>query len=304
LAQGGTEFGRLAYVGLSGKFGSITLGRQYDTVNDFVSPFVANRFASYFASHPDDLDNLNQTFRVNNSIKYLSADYRGLTAGAIYGFGGIAGSFARNQIFSLGLHYTSGPIELGIGYDNVRDPNISAFGNNANSGGASVNNMGANSPVFSGYASASTLQIVAAGGAYTVGPFTIDLVYTNTQFRGLGDLSAGPNPHHYSGTATFQNGELGLRYRVRPDLACGASFNFTHGSGATNTSAVNYYQFNLAVDYLLSKRTDVYALAGYQRAIGNDSSSSTEPAVASFTNITPASVDHQAVVRVGLRHRF
>jgi predicted porin len=304
MVQGGDEFGRLAYVGLSGPLGSITLGRQNDMLNDFVSPIVANRFAGYFAAHPDDLDNLNQTFRVNNSIKYTSNVYHGLSAGAIYGFGGVAGSFARNQIFSLGLHYAAGPIELGVAYDNVRNPNISAYGNNANGGGAAVNNIGANSPVMSGYASASTLQIIAAGGAYTFGALTFDLAYTNTQFRGLGDRSTGPNPNHYTGNATFHNAEVGMRYRIRPDLFCGASYNFTHGTGASNVSGVNYNQFNLALDYLLSKRTDVYALAGYQSANGHDSTSATLPAVASLTNITPAAIDHQAVVRIGLRHKF
>jgi len=34
LGQGGLEFGRQAYVGLSSDYGSVTLGRQYDSVVD------------------------------------------------------------------------------------------------------------------------------------------------------------------------------------------------------------------------------------------------------------------------------
>jgi predicted porin len=304
FAQGGDEFGRQAYVGISGPTGDVTLGRQYDLVVDFVSPFVANRFAGYFASHPDDFDNLNQTFRVNNSIKYTSANFGGLTFGALYGFGGIAGSMGRNQVFSVGAHFARGPVELGVGYVNARDPNLSLYGNNANGGGATVNNIGANNPVIAGYASASTLQIIAAGGSYAIGPASINLLYTNTQFRGLGDLSAGPNPNGYRETATFHNGEIGLRYLIRPDLNLGLSYNFTHATGADNGESANYNQFNLGLDYFLSKRSDVYLLAGYQKANGHDSTSRTLSAAASFTNITPSAVDHQGVVRVGLRHTF
>src|ERR1700743_2659772 len=37
FGQGGTAFGRQAYVGLGSKsYGTVTLGRQYDSVNDYV----------------------------------------------------------------------------------------------------------------------------------------------------------------------------------------------------------------------------------------------------------------------------
>lgn len=101
-AQGGTEFGRQAFVGLSGAFGKVTLGRQYDMGVDFVAPYTANRYLGYFAAHPDDLDNLNQTVRLNNSIKYVSPEYHGLSAGIVYAFGGKPGSVSTQQIVSLG----------------------------------------------------------------------------------------------------------------------------------------------------------------------------------------------------------
>lgn len=39
LGQGGLMFGRQAYVGLSSQFGTVTLGRQYDSVVDYVGPW-------------------------------------------------------------------------------------------------------------------------------------------------------------------------------------------------------------------------------------------------------------------------
>jgi predicted porin len=86
LSQGGDEFGRRAYVGIStSRFGTITLGRQYDSVTDYTYMFEASDiWLPYFGAHPGDLDNLNGTNRVNNAIKYSSASYGGFTFGGVY----------------------------------------------------------------------------------------------------------------------------------------------------------------------------------------------------------------------------
>jgi len=54
LNQGGRMFGRQAYVGLSSaKLGTVTLGRQYDSVVDYLAPLTANgNWAGYLMSHP------------------------------------------------------------------------------------------------------------------------------------------------------------------------------------------------------------------------------------------------------------
>ncbi len=46
LGQGGREFGRQAFVGLSSaQFGAVTLGRQYDSVVDYLGPLALTRHA-------------------------------------------------------------------------------------------------------------------------------------------------------------------------------------------------------------------------------------------------------------------
>src|ERR1700739_2517468 len=66
LGQGGLMFGRQAYVGLSSRYGTVTLGRQYDSVVDYLGPLGAGeQWGGAFVAHPSDTDNLNNTNRTN-----------------------------------------------------------------------------------------------------------------------------------------------------------------------------------------------------------------------------------------------
>lgn len=113
LGQGGLEFGRQVYVGLSGPYGVVTLGRQYDSVVDSVGLLEAgDQWGGYLAAHPSDNDNFNNTNRVNNAIKYTSPVFHGVTATALYSLGGVPGRTGRNQIWSAGASYTLSLIHI------------------------------------------------------------------------------------------------------------------------------------------------------------------------------------------------
>lgn len=68
LSQPDRMFGRQAFVGVtSSTFGTVTMGRQYDSVVDFVAPLTANgNWGGYLFSHPLDNDNTDDTFRIGN----------------------------------------------------------------------------------------------------------------------------------------------------------------------------------------------------------------------------------------------
>ena len=306
----GLEFGRQAYVGLSSQYGTVTLGRQYDSVVDYVGPLEAgDQWGGYIAAHPGDLDNFNNTSRVNNAIKFTSANYGGFTFGGLYSLGGTAGDFSRNQIFSLGAGYNNGPLVLGAGYLNVRNPNVGFFGDNGASTAVTSASNFISSPVYSGYASAHTYQVIGAGGAYTFGAATVGATYSNVKFMGLGDVTSGPNTVGYrrGTTATFNNAELNFKYQLSPALLLGAAYDFTRGSSVSESNGgsdpgAKYHQFSLGTDYFLSKRTDVYLIGVYQKASGKDSTGAN--AVAAINNLTPSTNNHQATVRVGIRHKF
>lgn len=310
LAQGGAEFGRQAYVGLGSQFGTVTVGRQYDPLVDYVQQFAASgSWAGYMGSHPDDLDNLTNTNRINNSVKFTIANYRGFSAGALYSFGGVPGQISQNQIWSLGGSYTAGGFAIAAGYLNARDPNVSFYGNTPNKGMSSANNLGSvgsatsaqANPVFVGYASAKSLQIGGLGTSYTFGGATIGLVATNIRFENLGS-SSGPNPLGYHGEAIFTSIDINARYRMTPALLLGGSFDYTRRSSVKGDDGAKYLQFNIGADYNLSKRTDLYLLTVYQHAIGTDSLG--QAAVASIAGFGPSATSNQVGVRLGMRHKF
>jgi predicted porin len=297
LGQGGDEFGRQAYVGLSSQFGTVTLGRQYDSVVDYTGALeVGSQWATFYAAHPGDLDNMNNTNRVNNSIKYASANYSGITFGGLYSLGGVAGQFNRNQIFSAGLGYAQGPLVLGAGYFNVKNPNYSFFGNNSSSSATASNMTG--SQVYSGFASAKTQQVLSAGGAYTFGPATVGATYSNTQFKDLGQTAVA-GARAVSGNAKFHNAELNFKYQLTPALLLGAAYDYTKAYSIANEKI---HQGVLGADYFLSKRTDLYVDGIYQHASGTNSLNAT--ATAQINGLSASSTANQVAAIVGIRHKF
>jgi len=299
LGQGGDEFGRQAYVGLSSQYGTVTLGRQYDSVVDYTGAFeVGSQWASFYAAHPGDLDNMNNSNRTNNSIKYTSTNYSGFTFGGLYSLGGVAGQFNRNQIFSGGVGYAQGPLTLGAGYLNVKNPNFSFFGNNSTSSTTGSNMTG--STVYSGYATAKTQQVITAAGAYTFGAATVGATYSNTQFKDLGQTGVtGATNQTTSGSAKFHNAELNFKYQLPPALLLGAAYDYTKGYGVNDAK---YHQGVIGADYFLSKRTDLYIDGIYQHASGTDSTGKT--AVANINGLSASSTSNQVAAVVGIRHKF
>ena len=105
--QGGRQFGRQAFVGLgSDRYGTVTLGRQYTSLDDFVSPVGPSSYIGGFGAHPGDIDDLDQTARVDSSIN-TSANYSGFTFGALYGFGSQPGSMKQRNTWSVGAAYAA-----------------------------------------------------------------------------------------------------------------------------------------------------------------------------------------------------
>jgi len=117
-AQDGRLFGRQAYVGLkSTQYGQISLGRQYDALTDTLIPLAATAidFGDTAFAHPFDNDEMIHSFRLSNTVKYVSPMYRGLKLETQYAFSNSA-DFALNRAYSAGLpvqpHSLTGYLKL------------------------------------------------------------------------------------------------------------------------------------------------------------------------------------------------
>jgi predicted porin len=313
LSQGGLEFGRKAFVGLSSTtFGTLTVGRQYSISNDLTSVFAsgADWAASglSYGTRASDVDNVDTSNRVQNSLKYTSPNYNGLQAGALYSLGGQAGDFTRNSVIDGAVSYANGPIHLGAGYTFVKDPYYATYGNQGNSSSPTSSATGAidnmNNKIYGGYATAGSQQIIVAGGSYAIGPATVGLLYSNTQFGNLGSVTAVGQitAPKYTGNATFNSGEANLKYQVNPALLLAAAYIYTHNSGADNLGSAKYNQFNLGAIYSVSKRTSFYAIGFFETASGIDSTG--KKAVADLSSSAYSADNHQLAAIVGITHRF
>ncbi|MDR6412332.1 UNVERIFIED_ORG: putative porin [Burkholderia sp. 1595] len=278
---GGREFGRQAFVGLASNYGTLTLGRQYDLVVDYIQPLSSNgRWGGWYFSHPEDIDNTGSGFRVNNSVKYTSVNYSGITFAGMYSFGGVSGQFSQNSVWSVGAGYTNGALQVAAAYLNVKNPAVAVDGYSNTSSFTNV--------IYGNYLAQATSQRVAAiGGAYALGSLKALLNLSHTVFVS-GD--AGQE-------VAFNDVELGASYQFTPSLSLSGSYDFLDGKDHAIDQKPKYHQFNLMADYSLSKRTDTYLMAVYQRAAG-------DAPQAQITGFSAASGTEQFGLRAGLRHTF
>lgn len=265
LQQGGREFGRNAYVGLSNsEDGTLTLGRQEEFMYDFLSPLSFENFGgnggSAFA-HVLDNDNLDGSFRVDNSIKYTSANYNGLAFGGMYGFSNQAGQFANNRAYSLGMMYENGPLKAALAYTELN--------NNGEVGGNNPANGAVDSSVDSGDVPFNAQRERTFGGAlsYVRGPAELGFVLTDTLLdHATGFAPGSGSTVPWPAAVHFVNYEVHGHYQLTPALKLGIADTYTSGSfdNGVNRGQPKWNQVSLLSDYALSKRTDIYALATYQ----------------------------------------
>ncbi|WGS51850.1 porin [Paraburkholderia sp. D15] len=296
LKQGGREFGRQAFVGLaSDQFGAVTLGRQYDSMVDYVAPLAltGTQYGGTQFAHPFDNDNLNNSFRVNNSVKYQSANYGGFKFGALYGFSNQADGFANNRAYSAGASYNWGGLNLAAAYLQLNSNGATGAQAAFNSGGA----VSSDNTFFAG-----RQQTWGAGANYAFGPATVGLVYSQTNLSGLAGIGAGASGQSAGvggfggGSAHFQNFEANARYALTPAVSVAGSYTYTKASLAGTRPHWN--QFNLQTAYALSKRTDVYLQGEYQQV--NDGAI----VDADINGLAASGNNKQVAVTAGLRHRF
>ncbi|MBN3759723.1 porin [Burkholderia sp. Ac-20365] len=296
--QGGALFGRQAFVGLAKDgIGSVTFGRQYSFSTDYIGAnytMGSQTPAGNYAYHINDLDQLTSS-RINNAVKFSSANFAGLTFGAMYGFSnstqfagtptttaGTTTTQGSSSTYSFGANYANGPFGIGAAYTNIRFPNgaTPAFSVSI----ANVNTLGLRD-----------LETFGVGARYAIASGLVFANWTHTKFEPLTGESSKLN-----------NYEIGGRWGFTPALSAGLGYTF---SKLDDRFEGKWHQINSSVDYALSKRTDVYLLGIYQKASGSNVVAGRNVPVqaeigSSSSFIGNAGANTQFVTRVGVRHRF
>lgn len=293
-AQKGRLFGRQAYVGLSSdRFGTVTMGRQYLVSSDFVSPLTMTSWAGNLGVHPLDLDNLDNSHRADNTIKYISANYSGFQFGGSVSPGGIAGRLGQDLVWSLGAGYNNGPFAAGVSYISSRDAKASPLNKFSKLGWTDDWKLAGN-PADVRY------HVAALGANYKIGSATVGAVISHTDFKAANNAGLATRNHL---KAKSLSAELHTSYQLSPTLQVGAGYSFTRitqpGEPGTNKrEATPFHQVSLGSSYALSKRTDVYVLAAVQRATGKHAQAS----IGDTGDVS--SVKSQFKTSIGLRHKF
>ncbi|MDR5837708.1 porin [Caballeronia sp. LZ034LL] len=297
--ESSTMFNRQAYVGLQhDQYGTLTLGRQYDSMVDYLGPFseAGSGFGNNLSAHPFDNDNLDHSFSIKNSVKYQSADYAGFKFGGLYGFSNDAGQFSNNRAWSAGASYNNGPLNAAAAYLQLNNSR-----NTPNAAGAVSAGQGNNANL-----TAALQRTFGAAVNYTYGPATVGFVWTNTHFDNLIAGSQGGTSIAIPDDANLHlnNFELNGRYMLSPALSLDAAYTYTDGkvSGAHGSGDPKWQTVSLQADYMLSKRTDVYLEGVYQHASGQLGDAGAN--VAMINTLSPSSTGNQVAATVGLRHRF
>jgi predicted porin len=271
LGQGGLMFGRQAYVGLSNDtYGTVTVGRQYDSLVDYLAQTTANgNWAGYLFSHPYDNDNTDNSFRVNNTVKYASPSFAGFQAGGTYSFSNDT-NFANNRQYSIGGQYANGGLLVAAAYLQANNPSSSAIG--------AINNGGDENFL------AKRLRVFGGGVNYTFGSATAGFVYTNT------DLTSPLSTTYISGSILpasgtlnalkFQNFEVNGKYQFTPAFFVGAQYVYTMESydASSGSAKPKIHSVGLMADYNISKRTDFYVQGAYQKVAGDKTGSALDQA--------------------------
>ena len=277
-AQGGLLFGREAWVGLSGGFGAITLGRQVTIMAN--GPWaITGGYANYdawstptdngFFGNPGSI--ATDAVRKNNSVQYQTPNMGGFTGTVMWapGENGIAGGTNNTNYYSLGLGYVNGPIGIQFAYEK----------DTLRTGGAA--------------AGAATVGIVAGAIAIVPGAAATPLVQRSQNQWALGAsynfgiaTISGSVLRASLGTVDDRGWAMGLSAPLGPvslDFEYARERTTTAGAFTSNADAINF-----RVNYPLSKRTKVYAL------------------VSDGDSRTAAAATRQSMSRymVGMRHVF
>jgi predicted porin len=287
--QGGRLFGRQAFVGLNGDWGQVAFGRQY---NMLMRASLRADFMGPNAYGLGTLDSYIPNTRMDNAITYMG-DFSGFKIGLAYARGRDTVTTGGPAAGNCGVDYTDqtacSAYSAMLGYDAANWGVAGAYdvitGNDVN-GAAPVN--------YQGLADGQKDRRWMLNGWVKFNDLKVSLIYMNRKTdSSKGLFMSGANLGDRSDLWSL-NGA----YNITPAVTLDGSVNYLKFNNASQSSNAWYYVAR--VRYNLSKRTSVYASAGYIKNKGNSAISA---AGGTTVPLTTAG-GNQTAAMVGLRHNF
>lgn len=269
----GSAFSHFSWVGLSGKVGAVTIGRQLDLITDTLR-YNSNGFLQYsfYFFHPGNLDNLAvMADSINNSVKYTSPNLSGFTFSGLYGFDDTTTQPGR--VISAAVVYKGDRLRASAVYSSWHDHAI---------------NLG--STLGFGSFLGQSLRSGALFNAQHQNIAGVSALYQLTARCEVHGMATQVDIAAPSGSARMRTAEAGA------DIHTNGQNTVTLGGYVSWFSATRYIELGAGEIYALSKSTIVYAQAVYQHAGGAGD--------AAIALLGPASGPGQAALRVGLHHFF
>ena len=280
----GGFFDRQLYVGLVTPVGAVLAGRQYTPAYEMSATFdimgtQSSLSAGQAAAIPTSID-----IRLSNSLQYRIV-MGGLTASAMYAFGGTSGNNSANRFGGAMASYRMGGLLVGAAY-NKRN-----------------NDLGL-----------SSLTSTVLGASYAIGPGTLSGMVTKFKDdnpSGVSTIATTLTP--LVGPAAAGLVQAGFTNGLKQDAqAVHVGYKMTTGP---NTFYVAYTALNdkrpnnadtstygVAYSYSLSKRTDLNAVLTH---FDNKNLAQAAPGQAGFLGGVTATRGTDAnSVAFGIRHRF
>lgn len=273
-------FDRQAWVGVSGGFGEVRLGRQN-------SPFFiysGNMDAFAAATYASGYNNFaNWLARVDNDIAWLSPKFYGTQAELHYSVGGQPGTLAGNAVYQAGVQTTQGPVFFALAYANATNATASFRVQQFMAGGNVDYGWGR---IYVGYFRSNDVISATTGNALSnpAGKYN----------PATGPVGNTPGNWH----STYS---LSADYRFTPFLSVGGGAAYMKDSTSLGNNAL---QYGAIINYDLSKGTRVYATVSELKNYGNAQFKMGGASITTGSFLTPGPGQSEFGAQVGIRHLF
>ena len=273
-AQGGRLFGRAAWVGVSGGFGDLRLGRQTSVSSATLADYDAF-MASYLITGAQTALLPYNANRADNMVAYWSPTVGGLRAGVDasldYDGGGGFQTTSTNKLYSAALVYEQAGYSVAATYEGAR------WADGTAQSAAMARAGGARQPYAHTLAGRATFDAFTLYAGWSI-------------MRNGSTIPAVPSPGQrvYFPDSTVHGVMAGAAWRAGAGTVMASWQGSLPSGGALKREGATHTQqiYSAGYVYDLSKRTNLYAIYGYMRGAWDDASW------------------HQSQYAVGMRHRF